>query len=103
VKSQKSPQPPAELRVQSVEGDGWTWCYVEPEDGVELYSNETFSTADEAKNWARRAYPDLPFAEADEEDAEKDRDQEEKEKEKEKEDKEEASVSPADPPPPPSQ
>ena len=102
MKSQKSPQPRAELRVQSVEGDGWTWCYVEPEDGVELYSNETFSTVDEAKDWARRAYPDLSFAEADEEDAEEDQDQEEKE-EKEKEDKEEASVSPADPPPPPSQ
>ncbi|MCA1672700.1 MAG: hypothetical protein LC799_11020 [Actinobacteria bacterium] len=80
MKSQKSRQPRAELRVQSVEGDGWTWCYVEPEDGVELYSNETFSTADEAKDWARRAYPDLPFAEADEEDAAEGQDEKEEEK-----------------------
>ena len=40
--------------------------YVEPDDGVELYSNETFATADAAKEWAGRAYPDVPFAEDDE-------------------------------------
>jgi hypothetical protein len=72
VKSQKSRQPRAELRVHSVEDDGWTWYYVEPEDGVELYSNETYATADDAKEWARRAYPDVPFAEDDEEDEEGD-------------------------------
>ena len=60
--SQKSQPPRAELRVKAVEDDGWTWCYVEPEDGVELYSNETYATADDAKDWARRAYPDLPLA-----------------------------------------
>ena len=62
MKSQKSQPPRAELRVQAVEDHGWTWCYVEPEDGVELYSNETYATADDAKDWARRAYPDLPLA-----------------------------------------
>ena len=62
MKSQKSQPPRAELRVEAVEDDGWTWCYVEPEDGVELYSNETYATADDAKDWARRAYPDLPLA-----------------------------------------
>ena len=67
MKSQKSPQPRAELRLESVEDGGWTWCYVEPDDGVELYSNETFSTADEAKDWARRAYPDVPLAEEEDE------------------------------------
>ncbi len=54
------------MRVEAVEDDGWTWCYVEPENGVELYSNETYATVDEAKDWARRAYPDVPLA-ADEE------------------------------------
>jgi hypothetical protein len=62
VKNQKSQPPRAELRVQAVEENGWTWCYVEPENGVELYSNETYPTVDEAKDWARRAYPDVPLA-----------------------------------------
>ncbi len=66
MKSQKSQPPRAELRVEAVEDDGWTWCYVEPENGVELYSNETYATADDAKESARRAYPDVPLA-ADEE------------------------------------
>ena len=64
-KSQKSQPPRAELRVHRVEDDGWTVCYVEPDAGVELYSNETYATVDAAKDWARRAYPDLPFAEDD--------------------------------------
>jgi hypothetical protein len=63
VKSQKRQPPQAELRVEAVEDDGWTWCYVEPERGVELYSNETYTTADDARQWARRAYPDVPLAE----------------------------------------
>ena len=62
MKSQKSQPPRAELRVEAVEDDGWTWCYVEPEDGVELYSNESYATVDDAKEWARRAYPDVPLA-----------------------------------------
>lgn len=62
MKSQKSQPPRAELRVEAVEDDGWTWCYVEPEDGVELYSNELYATVDDAKDWARRAYPDVPLA-----------------------------------------
>ena len=63
MKSQKRQPPQAELRVEAVEDDGWTWCYVEPESGVELYSNETYTTVDDAKKWARRAYPDVPLAE----------------------------------------
>ena len=59
----KSPQPRAELRVRSLDEHGWTWCFVEPETDVELYSNETYPTPDEAKDWARRAYPDVPFSE----------------------------------------
>ena len=65
-KSQKSQRPRAELRVHRVEDDGWTVCYVEPEDGVELYSNETYGTVDDARDWARRAFPDVPFADDDE-------------------------------------
>ena len=63
MNSQNSQPPPAELRVEAVEDDGWTWCYVEPENGVELYSNETYTSVDDAKAWARRAYPDVPLAE----------------------------------------
>ena len=62
MKSQNSQPPHAELRVEAVEDDGWTWCYVEPETGVELYSNETYTTVDDAKTWARRAYPAVPLA-----------------------------------------
>ncbi len=58
----KSRQPRAELRVRSLDGDGWAWCYVEPENGVELFGNEIYANADEAREWARRAYPDVPFA-----------------------------------------
>ncbi len=61
MKTQKSQQPRAELRVQSAEGGRWTWCYVEPD--VELFSNETYATADDARRLARRAYPDVAFAE----------------------------------------
>ena len=68
----KSRPPRAELRVQAIEDDGWTWCYVEPDNHVELYSNETYPRADDAKEWARRAYPDVPFgADEDEADGEK--------------------------------
>jgi hypothetical protein len=59
----KSPPRQAELRVESLEDDVWTWCYVEPAHDVELYSNETYTTVEDAKEWARRAYPDVPFAE----------------------------------------
>lgn len=65
MKSQKHQPPRAELRVEAVEDEGWTWCYVQPENGVELYSNELYATVDDAKDWARRAYPDVPLAEDD--------------------------------------
>ncbi|HEX2192854.1 MAG TPA: hypothetical protein VHH09_06630 [Acidimicrobiales bacterium] len=50
---------------------------MEPDNHVELYSNETYPTADDAREWARRAYPEVPFGEddedgGDEEDEEKD-------------------------------
>lgn len=66
MKSQKSQPPRAELRVEAVEDDRWTWSYVQPEDGVELYSNETYATADDARDWARRAYPDVELADDEE-------------------------------------
>ncbi len=50
----------------SVEDSAWTWCYVEPGHHVELYSNEFYRTAEEAKEWARRAYPDVPFGDDEE-------------------------------------
>ena len=61
VKSQKRQPRQAELRVEAVEDEGWTWCYVEPDSGVELYSNETYPTVGDARQWARRAYPDVPL------------------------------------------
>jgi hypothetical protein len=64
----KSHRPPAELRVRSVDDDEWTWSYVEPDNDVELYSNEVYPTAEDARDWARRAYPKVPFAEHDEDD-----------------------------------
>ncbi len=53
----------AELRIEPVAGGRWTWRYVEPDTGVELYSNETFVSREVAEDWARRAYPDLELAE----------------------------------------
>ena len=58
----KSPQPRAELRVEPLDQRRWVWRYVEPEEGVELYGNETYGTAHEARESARRAYPDVAFA-----------------------------------------
>jgi hypothetical protein len=54
--------PRAELQVVAAE-ERWTWRYVEPDTGVELDSNETFASREAAVDWARRAYPDVPFAE----------------------------------------
>ena len=50
------------LQLESIEGGRWTWRYVEPSAGLELHSNETFSSRKAAMDWARRAYPDVPFA-----------------------------------------
>ena len=91
----KSRQPRAELQVLSVEDDGWTWSYVEPEHHVELYSNETYATAEDAKDWARRAYPDVPFGESPKdaeaaEDAQKAEESEESEESEDAEEGEEA-------------
>jgi hypothetical protein len=49
-------------------GDRWAWRWVEPASGIELHSNETFATREGAKESARGAYPDVPFA-GEEEDA----------------------------------
>ncbi len=63
MKNNKSPQPAeAQLQVRQGEDGRWTWRYVEPETGVELDSNESFASRESAVDWARRAYPDLPFA-----------------------------------------
>lgn len=56
--------PPAQLRVSATPGGGWTWSYVEPDNGIVLHSNETYGSREEAVEWARRAYPDLEFAES---------------------------------------
>jgi hypothetical protein len=60
-------EPQAELHLGEV-GDRWAWRWVEPASGIELHSNETFATREGAKESARGAYPDVPFA-GEEEDA----------------------------------
>lgn len=50
----------AELRVDDLDGGRWSWRYVEP--GVELNSNETYTSREAAADAARRAYPDLEVA-----------------------------------------
>ncbi|MDQ4097608.1 MAG: hypothetical protein M3144_07055 [Actinomycetota bacterium] len=60
----KSPPRRAELRVSQIEDDGWTWCYVDPAHDIELFSNETYESSETAAEWARRAYPEVPFADA---------------------------------------
>lgn len=48
---------PAELHIDQVDDDAWTWRFVEGD--LELNSNETYDTRDAAADAARRAYPDL--------------------------------------------
>jgi hypothetical protein len=49
----------AVLRVYHHPDGNWRWCYQEPDSGLELHSNDDFSTREEAAASARRAYPDL--------------------------------------------
>ncbi len=58
--------PPAHLEVESVAGDRWTWRYVETGTEIELWSNEMYSSRQEAAEWALRAYPDLEVADPEE-------------------------------------
>ena len=60
MKTRPSPDP--RLRVSEVEGGRWTWCWSDPSTDLTLFSNETYASRDEACDWARRAYPDVPFA-----------------------------------------
>ena len=55
----------AQLHVEAVPGDRWTWRYAEAGTGIELWSNETYGSQEEAAEWARRAYPDLEVADSD--------------------------------------
>jgi hypothetical protein len=55
--------PEGEVRLHQVSEECWTWSYVEPATGVELYSNSTFSTREAATASAGRAYPDLTVVE----------------------------------------
>jgi hypothetical protein len=50
------------LRVEETEDGRWTWYYSEPAADMTLQSNETFASREIAMDWARRAYPDVPFA-----------------------------------------
>ena len=56
--SQPADATPA-LHVEPL-GDQWTWRYVEGD--LELHSNETYPTEEEAADRARRAYPDVELA-----------------------------------------
>ncbi|HJP64804.1 MAG TPA: hypothetical protein VKA30_00710 [Actinomycetota bacterium] len=64
MKSAQSPDTAgATLRVAETEDGRWTWCYCEPGNDLTLYSNETFASREAAMDWAKRAYPEVPFAE----------------------------------------
>ena len=52
---------PPELRVYRLDGT-WTWCYVEPAADLELHSNTTYGSREQAVAAARRAYVDVPVA-----------------------------------------
>jgi hypothetical protein len=62
VKTSRPADPRPRIHFDSVDDDRWTWRYVEEETGLELYSNETFSSRELAVEWARKAYPEVPFA-----------------------------------------
>ena len=61
MKTHQSADPDPELHVDPVGDDMWTWRYVEGD--MELHSNETYSSREEAADKARRAYPDVELAE----------------------------------------
>ncbi len=56
----------AHLRLNSMEGGGWTWSYVEADSDVELHSNERYGNREDAAEWAKRAYPDLDLVDDEE-------------------------------------
>jgi hypothetical protein len=56
----------AQVRLEAVGGDRWTWRYVEAGTEIELWSNEMYGSREEAAEWARRAYPDLEVADSQE-------------------------------------
>ena len=60
MKTRPSPDP--KLVVTQLRGGRWRWCYCDEPTGVTLESNETYATREEAADWSRRAYPDVPFA-----------------------------------------
>jgi hypothetical protein len=64
VKNQQPPEDSgAVLRVEEIEDGRWNWSYTDPAADMTLHSNETYSSRDVAMDWARRAYPGVPFAE----------------------------------------
>ncbi len=60
MKTPRSADPNPELHVDAVGDDQWAWRYVEGD--MELNSNETFASREEAADKARRAYPDVDLA-----------------------------------------
>lgn len=51
-----------ELHVDALEGGRWTWRYVEGD--LQLCSNETYGSQEQAADRARRAYPDVEVVSA---------------------------------------
>lgn len=52
----------AVLEIHSRPDGRWTWCYREPDRGVELHSNLDYPTREAATISARRVYPDVPVS-----------------------------------------
>ncbi|HEX6595557.1 MAG TPA: hypothetical protein VF045_01385 [Acidimicrobiales bacterium] len=61
MKTHPSADPNPELHVDELGENQWAWRYVEGD--MELNSNETFATREEAADKARRAYPDVALTE----------------------------------------
>jgi hypothetical protein len=49
----------AVVRLYQRQDGRWAWCYEEAEHGLELHSNDDYSTREEAAAAARHAYPDV--------------------------------------------
>jgi hypothetical protein len=56
IRSSEAPFETVEVRR---EGDRWNWCYKNARADIELRSNDTFATAEEALRSAATAYPSL--------------------------------------------
>ncbi len=58
--------PAAQLLVEKIGDEQWSWRYLESASGITLHSNETFHSREAAVDSARKAYPDVALADDEE-------------------------------------